>query len=60
MSELNEAQLTQLYEDWTALGAKREQERIIELLESVYDYPRGWDYDNPIASVIALIKGENK
>ncbi len=41
------------------LGEERERERIIKLLEGIYDYPQGWDYDNPIESVIALIKGEN-
>jgi len=41
-------------------GVKDERERIIKLLESIYDYPKDWDYDNPIESVIALIKGENK
>jgi hypothetical protein len=41
-------------------GALLERERIIALLESITDYPRGWDYDNPIESVVALIKGEQK
>jgi hypothetical protein len=39
-------------------GIEYERERIIKLLESIEDYPRGWDYDNPIESVVALIKGE--
>jgi hypothetical protein len=43
--------------DW---GWEDAEERIIKLLEGIYDYPRGWDYDNPIQSVIALIKGEQK
>jgi len=37
---------------------EQERQRIIELLESIEDYPKGWDYDNPIESVIKLIKGE--
>ena len=41
-------------------GVQAERERIIKLLEGIYDYPKGWDHDDPIASVIALIKGENK
>ena len=35
-----------------------EQDRIVKLLEGIEDYPKGWDYDNPIESVIKLIKGE--
>jgi hypothetical protein len=41
-------------------GISKEQERIIKLLESIEDYPPGWDYNDEIASVIAIIKGENK
>jgi hypothetical protein len=41
-------------------GKEDERERILKLLESIEDYPRGWDYDNPIESVIELIKGEQK
>ena len=40
-------------------GIDLERERIIKLLESIDYYPKGWDYNDPIASVIALIKGEN-
>ncbi len=36
-----------------------ERERIIKLLESIYDYPNGWDYDNPIESMIDLIRKES-
>jgi hypothetical protein len=35
-----------------------ERRRIIELLEGIKDYPRNWDYNDEIGSVIALIKGE--
>ena len=41
-------------------GEQKATERIIRLLDGIYDYPPNWDYDNPIDSVIALIKGENK
>jgi hypothetical protein len=42
------------------LGVLRERERILALLEECF--PKGWDYaeKDPIASVIALIKGENE
>jgi hypothetical protein len=41
-------------------GAEQERERILALLEEYF--PKGWDYaeKDPIASVIALIKGENE
>lgn len=41
-------------------GRDAERERIIKLLESVRTYPSGWDYNDPIQSVIDLIKGEQK
>ena len=41
-------------------GELRERQRIIDLLESIEDYPPNWDYNDEIASVIALIKGKNK
>lgn len=37
-----------------------ERDRIIKLLESIDDYPKNWDHDDPIASVVALIKGETE
>jgi hypothetical protein len=45
-------------DEFVEIARKQERERIIKLLESIYDYPKDWDYDNPIESVIALIKGE--
>ena len=47
-------------DEFVKINVDKERERIIKLLEDIYDYPNGWDYDNPIESVIALIKGENK
>ena len=43
-----------------AQGRRLERERIIALLTE--RFPTGWDYaeKDPIASVIALIKGEQK
>jgi hypothetical protein len=38
MSELTTEQLTQLYQDWSAMGEKREQERIIKLLEHIVEH----------------------
>ena len=40
-------------------GMEYKEQEIIKLLESIYDYPQNWDYNDPISSVIALIKGEN-
>lgn len=61
MTELNEAQLTQLYQDWTALGAKNEMERIIKLHHAVID-ELDPEKDNllilQIWGLIALIKVE--
>ena len=34
MTELTQAQLDQLYTDWSQLGAEQERKRIIKLLES--------------------------
>jgi len=47
--------------DWCGpcSAALKERERIIALLERIDIYPTGWNYDDPIESVIALIKGEN-
>lgn len=45
---------------WIDLGTVRERERIIALLESIKTYPTGWDYDDPFASVVALIKGKSE
>jgi hypothetical protein len=39
---------------------RQERERIVKLLENIYDYPQEWDYDNPIESLISIIKGANK
>jgi hypothetical protein len=41
------------------IARAQERERIIKLLENIYDYPGEWDYDNPIESLISIIK-ENK
>jgi hypothetical protein len=38
----------------------QERDRIIALLEAINIYPTGWNYDDPIESVIALIKGEEQ
>lgn len=45
--------------EYTDALVKAERERIIKLLESIYDYPNGWDYDNPIESMIDLIRKES-
>ena len=37
MSELTTEQLTQLYQDWSAMGEKRERERINILLQKILD-----------------------
>ena len=47
-------------DEFVKINVDKERERIIKLLESIYDYPQNWDYNDPISSVIALIKGENK
>jgi len=68
MTDLNEAQLTQLYENWTALGEKRERERIIKLLEADKRELSPWEpplsskvsHNRDINRFIALIKGESK
>ena len=61
MSDFEQCKRHGLHADWCGPcnAALEERERIIALLESIYDYPAGWDYDNPIDSIIALIKGEN-
>ncbi len=41
------------------LGQQHERERIIALLENIKTYPTGWDYDEPFASVVKIIKGDN-
>jgi hypothetical protein len=62
MSELTTEQLTQLYQDWSAMGEKREQERIIKLLESSRQPCDCGDacgqWDAGFDEAIALIKGE--
>ena len=57
MTELTQAQLDQLYTDWSQLGAERERERIIKLLE---DYSDGELLVIPTGQISALIKGEQK
>jgi hypothetical protein len=60
MSDLNEAQLTQLYEDWTALGAKRERERINGIIDQFIENS---DYPEVVSCLEWLqdvIKGESK
>ena len=42
------------------LGALEEQSRIISLLEAIDEYPRGWDHNDPIQSVITIIKGTSQ
>ena len=46
--------------DCYIIATKAERERIIKLLDDIYDYPQGWNYSDPIASVIALIMGDDK
>ena len=41
-------------------GREYREQEIIKLLESIDIYPTGWDYDDQIGSVIALIKEESK
>lgn len=45
--------------EFIGIVKRQERERIIKLLENIYDYPEEWDYDNPIESLISIIK-ENK
>jgi hypothetical protein len=47
-------------DEFVEIARKQERERIVKLLENIYDYPQEWDYDNPIESLISIIKGENK
>ena len=54
MTELTQAQLDQLYTDWSQLGADRERERIIKLIEDNMMGRDSW------LDVIELIKGEQK
>ena len=39
-----------------AEGAILERNRIISMLEAIDTYPPGWDYNDEIASIIAIIK----
>jgi hypothetical protein len=67
MSELTTEQLTQLYEDWSAMGEKRERERIIKLLQEhllaidIFGETYCWICESSPykGHLIALIKGES-
>ena len=41
-----------------AVGARDERERIIAWLESIEDYPSGWDYNDEFKSIAKMLKGE--
>ncbi len=56
MTELTQAQLDQLYVEWSALGAKRERERITRVLEKVLHF----DSEDEKRKLFALITGEQK
>jgi hypothetical protein len=61
MSDFEQCKRHGLPADWCGPcnAAQEERERIVTLLESIKPYPSGWNYDDPIASVIALIRGES-
>lgn len=58
MTELNQAQLDQLYLEWSALGAKQEQERIIKFLEETII--KGGNHGWSISTIIGILKEEIK
>ena len=62
MTELNQAQLDQLYTDWSQLGADRERERIVELLRNLRSASKKANLTGTanINAIIGLIKGEQK
>ena len=41
-------------------GRYMERLAILSLLESIDEYPQGWDYNDPIQSIIDIIKGKDK
>lgn len=53
---LNQVYATSDFAQGVERGRLLERERIIKMLESIKDYPSGWDYNDEIASVVALIK----
>jgi hypothetical protein len=56
IKDLDAQGVTDLYS--YSVGFDDAIEYVIKKLEAIYDYPKGWDYDNPIESVIAIIKEE--
>ncbi|CAB4124015.1 hypothetical protein UFOVP45_99 [uncultured Caudovirales phage] len=59
MIELTQAQIDQLYLNWSAFGAEAERQRIIKLLEDKNTCDGGISSGNCTCTAIALIKGEN-
>jgi len=60
MTELTNKEIVELWNSGIVLGAKKEQERIIKLLEESACCQDECSFHEELKNMIALIKGENK